>query len=80
MERNPKKISTKAKILVDFSLKEMNTENGGVVTCYLLLGRKRSFSGQGWLCKKEGVKAAWMGVKNVRRRFTHLHAKLETFI
>lgn len=43
MERNPKKISTKAKILVDFSLKEMNTENGGVV--YLLLGRKRSFSG-----------------------------------
>lgn len=35
MERNPKKISTKAKILVDFSLKEMNTENGGVVTCYL---------------------------------------------
>lgn len=45
MERNPRKISTKAKILVDFSLKEMNTENGGVVTCYLLLGRKRSFSG-----------------------------------
>lgn len=35
MERNPKKISKKAKIIVDFSLKEMNTENGGVVTCYL---------------------------------------------
>lgn len=32
MERNPKKISTKAKILVDLFPQEMNIENGGAVT------------------------------------------------
>lgn len=35
MERNLKKILKKVKIIVDFFLKEMNIENGGVVICYL---------------------------------------------
>lgn len=70
MERNPKKISTKAKILVDLFPQEMNIENGGAVTWKETYGIRV-------LCKMEGIVAKLMRVKNVRRSLTPLHAKYE---